>query len=101
MSIINPETFEVSGMQPKKGVWFYGTVAVTIRGETRRVPARKHKERDEITAHDLVGRYDTGKRTWPAVVTRDIDPESGLPRDLPVFGLDHRSKKIGSIFFKG
>lgn len=88
-SIINPQTFEVAAEQPEHGYWIAGTVEVTLGKETRRVEATKAN--DQITAFGMTGRYETGKRAWPARATRVIDPTTGRAWDRVQFGRDDRA----------
>lgn len=74
-----------------------GTVEVTLRGEARRVPAIVTDAYGWITAHGMVGRYQTGSKAWPASVTSYPDG-----RELVVFGRDDRSskfRKVDNIWF--
>lgn len=99
-SIIAPATFEAAAEQPEHGFWIEGTVEVTLRGETRRVPAQLRGEK--ITARGLTGRYETGTKAWPATAEHVIDPRTGKAWDRIDFGRDDRSgkfNKVNNVFF--
>lgn len=99
-SIINETSFIASNEQPEHGFWVEGTVEVTLRGETRRVRAKRRN--DEITAYGMTGRYQTGTKAWPAAATRVVDPRTGRPWDRIRFGRDDRSgkfNKVNCVFF--
>lgn len=91
-SIINAATFAPDADQPDHGYWINGKVEVTLRGETRVVPAQNRK--GEITAYGMTGRYQTGSKAWPAKVVQKIDPRTNAPWDFVVFGRDDRAAKF-------
>jgi hypothetical protein len=92
-SIINLNSFEKTGDDT---YWENGTVEVTLRGKTKRVPARRWtmNGKDEITAHGMTGRYQTGTVNWPASVTAVTDPRTGEVWDRIMFGRDDRASKF-------
>jgi hypothetical protein len=102
---INPDTYIVdpdfvpSEVEAKYG-WTKGTVEVTLRNETRRLPASKTG--DYLTARGLGGRYQTGTKVWDAFITLHTGGRlEGL--ETYDFGRDDRApqfKKLNGIFFK-
>jgi len=91
-SIINTATFTPAAEQPDHDYWIDGTVEVTLRGETRVVPAKKRA--GEISAYGMTGRYQTGTKAWPAEVVQKIDPRTNMPWDCVRFGRDDRAAKF-------
>ena len=75
MTIINRETFQATETEADGCI--NGTVEITVRGETRRVPARLRPQYGWIFAYGIVGRYQTGGKAWPASVHQD---ENGKER---------------------
>jgi hypothetical protein len=63
--LINPTTFitteiDVDGDER-------GTVEVTLRGQTKIVPARRFKS-GTLVARGMTGRYQSGGKAWPASI---------------------------------
>ena len=88
-SIINIESFQKTG---ESEYWEDGTVEVTLRGTTKRVPA--HRSNGTITAYGMTGRYQTGTKAWPAQVRAVTDPRTGKLWDQVHFGRDDRASKF-------
>lgn len=77
-----------------------GTVEVTLRGVTKRVDATMMDD-GIICARGLVGRYNTGSKSWPAVVT-EHKTGSGEIVEIIRFGRDDRSpsfQKRNLVYF--
>lgn len=77
-----------------------GTVEVTLRGQTRRVEAKRFDE-DDIVAYGMVGRYHTSTKLWPAHISSDI--RNGAVIEDARFGRDDnhpKFRKINNIWFK-
>jgi hypothetical protein len=97
-TLINRDTFVASGEAITKtfdsGYSFTytpGTVEVTLRGQTKRVEAKLFGE-DDICAYDLVGRYQSATKLWPAVISSRIWNDK-LVEDVR-FGRDDRNPKF-------
>lgn len=78
-----------------------GSVEVTLRGKTKRVRALSIPANGAIYAYDLVGRYQTGTRAWPASLRRLVR-EDGQVIETAFFGrYDNHPKfrKENSIWF--
>lgn len=86
MSMINKASFEVNGAFSDHAA--YGTVEVTLAGETRRVKAVFWAGGD-ITAYGISGRYRTSTKAWPGSITA----RAGWTNDHVRFGFDSRSGK--------
>jgi hypothetical protein len=106
-TLINRDSFIQTGeaitqTTPKGYSWSYipGTVEVTLRGETRRVEAKRFGEND-ITAYGTVGRYHASTKLWPAYITSDI--RDGKVIESARFGRDDnhpKFRKENNIWFK-
>jgi hypothetical protein len=91
-NIINISTFEYTGSSARGDE---GTVEVTLRHDTRRVPAsRSLSNPEQITAYGMTGRYQTGSKAWNATVTSRRDPTTGKLWDSIRFGRDDRASKF-------
>ena len=93
MSILNIETFELTNIEHHDyfGQIELGTIQATLRGKTRRVPARRYKD-GTIVARGMTGRYRTGTKAWPAIVeycsVGQVNPKWG---EIVRFGRDDRA----------
>lgn len=92
-SIIKADTFQESDEKLDHDYFVKGTVEVTLRNETKTVPAIKGTNDGSITAYGMTGRYVTGTKAWPANVTQRKTPE-GKIWDSVTFGRDDRSGKF-------
>ena len=101
-TIINRDSFELQGTNTHDPDAEYGTVEVTLGGETRRLEA--HRRGVKIRVHSqgqIFGRYRTGKKNWPAVLFSNKTPE-GKVWESCVYGNDDRSGRCqitNSVFF--
>ena len=93
-SIINIESFQKTSDEK---YWEEGTVEVTLRGTTKRVPAhRDHSNPDNVTAYGMTGRYQTGTKAWAAMVVCRRDKDGNL-WDWVHFGRDDRASKFQKL----
>jgi len=72
------------------------TVTVTIGGESREVEFSSHDRRGpSVTSFSgvVTGRYETGKKNWPASLTLVTDPHTGENWVDASFGFDSRTGK--------
>jgi hypothetical protein len=71
------------------------SVEVTIRGETRRLPAlvSPSDASSLYVPRGLFGMYQTGKARWPANATVRKSAQTGADVVDVVFGFDSRSRK--------
>lgn len=79
-----------------------GTVEVTLRGITKRVRASRWVG-GQIMAYDLVGRYATGAKAWPATLRYNPGSSSVPAWESASFGRDDRSvkfNKVNAVYFK-
>lgn len=91
-SLINVGSFIETGSHTvtrNKNVFHYidGTVEVCLNGETRRVTAVSYK--GSISALELVGRYNTSSKEWPAIIRRTAEGD-----EIVQFGRDDRCTKF-------
>lgn len=80
-----------------------GTVEVTLRGETRRVRACFTAKYNWIHAYDIVGRYQTGGKSWPGSIQSAPARDSNGFVEHVNFGRDDRNPKFrkeNMIWFK-
>lgn len=96
--MIARDSFEVNGAYSENewSVTVYGTVALTLAGQTKRVRASLYLSNDTsshvhgmLTAYGITGRYMTGTKAWPGSVTSRL----GWENDTVQFGFDSRSGK--------
>jgi len=105
---INPQSFitEKSIIVSKGSVREDGTVEVTMRGQTKRVPASRWTGENwdgQITAYGLVGKYRTGSKLWPAILRYNPGNDKTPAWEWASFGRDDRDvkfKKLNNIWFK-
>jgi hypothetical protein len=71
--LINPTTFITTEIDADGDE--VGTVEVTLRGQTKVVPARRFKS-GSLTARGVVGRYQSATKVWPACIYLRGDRES-------------------------
>lgn len=97
-NLINRDSFTATGetithTTPNGYSYSYtlGTVEVTLRGQTRRVEAKRFGE-DDIVAYGMVGRYHTSAKLWPAYVSSDI--RNGAVIEEARFGRDDNHPKF-------
>lgn len=89
---INSDSFtEVSTRVVRGFVYVDGTVELTIRGETKVVPATKIFD-GTIIARGIVGRYNTSDKEWPATI-QEKKTENGII-EVVNFGRDDRHSKF-------
>lgn len=92
--LMNPSSFEKTSEREDGTV--DGTVEVTLRGTTKRVPAVKTKF-NNLIAKGLSGRYASGSKVWPAYISLYDDG-----REVVRFGRDDRDPKFrkeNAIYF--
>lgn len=100
MTIIATETFQIEATDADG--WERGSVEVTIRSETRRVPATRVAKLGWLIAYGVVGRYQTGTKSWPASIRQTMRAD-GTASEYVSFGRDDRASKFrkeNSIWFK-
>jgi len=93
--IINSDSFIADAEQSEQG-----TVEVTLRRETRRVPAIRRS--GLVTAFGMTGRYQTGTKAWPARVSMMRDQNNGDIFEIVHFGRDDRAgnfHKLNALSF--
>lgn len=92
--MIDPTTFTTETSEPNGlfGAIERGTVEVTIRRETRRVPATRYAKSGSIIASGMTGRYQTGSKAWPATIYLR-NTEHGMIQTV-CFGRDDRCSKF-------
>lgn len=105
MTMINSQSFISNYSEDRLD---RGTVEITLRNETKRVPAIKYKEEDLnmdglIVAKGIVGKYRTGKKLWPANIVQHQNFYTKEITESVNFGRDDRSsnfQKQNNIWFK-
>jgi hypothetical protein len=68
-TLINPASFVAIETDADGDI--IGTVEVTLRGKTKRVPARSVPKYGWLFAYGVVGRYHTGTKTWPGSIRQE------------------------------
>lgn len=108
MTIVSPTTFLATeaAEQHSFGTTQWGTVEVTLWNKTRRVRASRtiyaetyRPGQSDVTAHDMLGRYQQGAKAWPASVAHNC----ATGQERANFGRDDRSGKFhkaNCLFFK-
>lgn len=98
-NFINPTSFVPNDSVHADSI--KGSVEVTLRGKTKRVRAVSFPKSASIYAYELVGRYQTGKRLWPASLRRLVR-QNGQVVETAFFGrYDNHPKfrKENAIWF--
>ncbi len=74
-TLINRDTFIITGESVTQTfdsgfsyTYIPGTIEVTLRGQTKRVEAKRFGD-DDICAYGLVGRYQSATKLWPAYIS--------------------------------
>lgn len=94
--LINASTFTAT--ETKEDGTEIGTVEVTLRGVTKTVEAKRLQKYNWIFASGVVGRYQTGGKSWPAIIHLRVNDG----REHVDFGRDdrhHKFRKEDCIFF--
>ena len=91
-NLINASSFIATGVAKYDENTDTGTVEVTLRGETKRVSASRDNTYGRIFAYDMIGRYQTGGKAWPASVNQNKEGVEHVN-----FGRDDRSAKFNKV----
>jgi hypothetical protein len=91
--IIDRNTFQPSNETPRVEGDILGTVEVTIRRETRRLPATLVPKHGWIIARGMTGRYHTATKAWPASVINRLQPDGSVV-EYANFGRDDNHPKF-------
>lgn len=91
--IINRTSFQPTNEAPRVEGDIIGTVEVTLRGETRRLPAVLVTQYNWIIARGMTGRYQSASKVWPANVLSQVR-EDGSISERANFGRDDNHPKF-------